>query len=916
MGRLALVLALLFSTFGRLQAQEVDVSGSVVDTSNAPLAYASVVLLQAEDSVIQQFGITNAEGTFSFAKVPQGQYILQCSFIGYQEYSKALEVQGKKEFDAGNIVMKPSVQSLDEIVVEENIVPIRIKGDTVEYNANAFETQPNAAVEDLLKKLPGVQVDKDGNIKAQGEEVKKVYVDGKEFFGDDPKIATKNLPADAIEKVQVYDKQSDNAAFTGVDDGIREKSINLQLKEDKKNGLFGKIEGGYGTNDRYRTKANINRFDKKTQISALGMANNVNEQGFSIEDYINFMGGIQKLMESGGAQLGGDGFQLQIPGANSGISTNLGSGINYNRDLSKKTQLFSNYFFNGVNSKVVDQIDRTTFYQNRTTDEDILNNRSSKSYNHRLNVDVKSKIDSANELRIEASGSFNQGSISRLSQQELSDNLGLQNSAWSQNSAESMGYTTDIDVTHRHRFAKPGRSSVLSSGFNLSKNTGDGEVFLQSQQSAGGNLQSTLINDQYNTNDQSEQAYQASYRYTEPLGKKNYLTAVVSGNLNDKLSERQFFNAETNQFIDSLSRQFTNRFAYATAGLAWKKNKESNSFTIGLNVQASELTGKAKQLGEPVVKQFNNLLPYLSWRINPKKGKYINVYYQTQVNAPTIDQLQPIVDNADPLRIYQGNPNLDQEYQHSLSLNMMRYNQFAFSSWHARINATYVDNKIINQVSISPNFVRLTQPINTDENFTLNTNLGYSKEIKKITFELEGSSAYTRGLLFTENIASTTQNFIQSVDVNVGNRKKEKADITIGGRITENRMVYDDNLKLNNTGYEYLIFADVRFSLKKKWFVAASYDYTIYNNNVLNNQSFPMVRASLSRYLLKNDRGELKLSVFDALNQNQGINYTNQLNYTENRQSNVLNRYVMLTFVYSLSKFGEKGFELKGRRGR
>ena len=246
----------------------------------------------------------------------------------------------------------------------------------------------------------------------------------------------------------------------------------------------------------------------------------------------------------------------------------------------------------------------------------------------------------------------------------------------------------------------------------------------------------------------------------------------------------------------------------------------------------------------------------------------------------------------------------------------MRYNQFAFSSWHARINATYVDNKIINQVSISPNFVRLTQPINTDENFTLNTNLGYSKEIKKITFELEGSSAYTRGLLFTENIASTTQNFIQSVDVNVGNRKKEKADITIGGRITENRMVYDDNLKLNNTGYEYLIFADVRFSLKKKWFVAASYDYTIYNNNVLNNQSFPMVRASLSRYLLKNDRGELKLSVFDALNQNQGINYTNQLNYTENRQSNVLNRYVMLTFVYSLSKFGEKGFELKGRRGR
>lgn len=283
-------LLLLFLVGTTALHAQISLEGQLVDPDNKGLPFATVVLLQGQDSVIAHYGVSDDQGGFKIKGVQKGDYIFQVTALGFESYYKPLELSTNKDLGTVSIARKSEQLKAFEVAAER--VPIAIKGDTVEYNAAAFQTRPNAAVEDLLRQLPGVEVDQNGNVKAQGEQVRKVLVDGKEFFGDDPKMATKNLPADAIDKVQVFDKKSEMAEFSGIDDGERNKTINLELKEDKKNGYFGKVTGGYGTDNRYAGKFNVNRFSKNTQFSALGMGNNTNEQGFSFEDYIGLMGGI------------------------------------------------------------------------------------------------------------------------------------------------------------------------------------------------------------------------------------------------------------------------------------------------------------------------------------------------------------------------------------------------------------------------------------------------------------------------------------------------------------------------------------------------------------------------------------------------------------------------------------------------
>lgn len=351
---------LLFSTT-LLAQNRFDLQAQVVDTLGQPLNSATVMLLHQKDSVMANFGLTDSEGLFSIKKIEAGQYILQITYIGYENYSKNIELNPTTgNLDLGQIILKPAIANLNEVTVTEQHIPLRMNDDTLEYNANAFQTRPGAVVEDLLKKLPGVEVDRQGNIRAQGEQVQQVMVDGEEFFGNDPKIATKNLPADAVDKVQVFDRKSDFAEFSGIDDGNEQKTINLQLKDDKKKGYFGNITAGYGTEDRYAGKFNVNRFGKKMQTSVIGMANNINEQGFSFNDYINFMGGIGNLIAGGGGAVRLNSSDIGIPlGMNqNGITTTWAGGANLSYKLSKKTKLNGSYFYNNmsnVNKRTVSQ---------------------------------------------------------------------------------------------------------------------------------------------------------------------------------------------------------------------------------------------------------------------------------------------------------------------------------------------------------------------------------------------------------------------------------------------------------------------------------------------------------------------------------------------------------------------------------
>ncbi|MGA1495401.1 MAG: carboxypeptidase regulatory-like domain-containing protein, partial [Rhodothermales bacterium] len=349
-----LTLFLAFLLVGSVRAQDrFDVTGVVVDSAGVGLQGATVVALTATDSTLTKFATANSDGVFTLRRVPTGDYVLQITFVGFQTIQKDFSLVDA-DFDAGRMVMQVQTEELDELVVSAEHIPMVVKRDTLEYNANAFATRPNAVVEDLLRRLPGIEVEADGSIKAQGEDVQKVLVDGKEFFGDDPKIATKNLPAAAIDRVQVYDKKSDMAEFTGVDDGQEQKTINLELKEDAKNGYFGNVSGGYSADGRYDGQASINRFSPTTQLAFIGNVNNVNRQGFSFGDYMSFMGGMGALA-NGSFRVGDGGINIGND-LSDGFSETLALGLNVSRDFGSDTEIRSSYFLSSIENNQVRSI--------------------------------------------------------------------------------------------------------------------------------------------------------------------------------------------------------------------------------------------------------------------------------------------------------------------------------------------------------------------------------------------------------------------------------------------------------------------------------------------------------------------------------------------------------------------------------
>ena len=398
------IITLLSFSFLSAQAfsQNGTVKGIAFDTSiNQAVPNATITVLKKKDSSLVTFSMADNNGRFNLSEIPNGEYRLLLTQVNYRNTGKVFTIDNEhKNVDLGNVIMNDKNKVLDEVVVEAP--PVTMIGDTIQYNAGSFKTQPNASVEDLLKKLPGVKVDKDGNVKAQGEKVQKVLVDGKEFFGNDPKMATKNLPADAIDKVQVYDKLSDQAQLTGFDDGNSEKTINLKLKKDKKKGAFGKINAGAGTDDRYQGKFNVNSFKGARQMSVIGMGNNTNAEGFSFMDILNFTGAMNQLKNGGGniniSISQDDPIAGLLGGNNSGINTTWGGGINYNNIIGTKTDFQSNYFYSRYNPVRISNVQRQYFVPANLYKQNSYSNNLNN--NHRLNFSADYQIDSFRSIKI------------------------------------------------------------------------------------------------------------------------------------------------------------------------------------------------------------------------------------------------------------------------------------------------------------------------------------------------------------------------------------------------------------------------------------------------------------------------------------------------------------------------------------
>lgn len=879
---------------------------------------ATVLLLQKTDSTFYKYSVSNQDGNFSILHTEKGEYLLQVSFIGYETYYQATNISdiSPSEINVGDIFLSTKSELIKTVEIEEEMIPIQIKNDTVEYNADAFKTNPEASVGDLLKKLPGVEVDKNGTVKAQGEEVKKVLVDGKEFFGDDTKLATENLPADMVKKVQVYDDQSDISKITGIDDGDRTKTINLKLKKDRKKGLFGTIEAGGGVdndkNGMYDNKFNINKFKEDMQLSTLGMLNNANKQGFSYRDYINFVGGGQNL---GGnfRNIGNNsnGIPIGSGSSNDGLTQTFAGGINLNYDFTPSINFSGNYFYNQLDKDIVSVSNKQYLTGVDSSNFKALENEVENQFNqnHRLNLKYTQKIDSTQDLKVTGNFVLSQGRTSTLN---TNDNITFDgyyiNRSKANNNSTGDYLSGNGSLVYGKRFHKKGRSMVMNFALGNSDNGKDYNIL---------NYNNFFVSDtsiqQFQSETNNQFNYEGKIAYTEPVGKGKYLELRYQRTNYQTTYEKRFFDIDPINsqeiFNKTLSLNYDNSFVFDQYGMGLQVNTLKSNITGGVDLQNANLNGEIISNFSSIQKNNWYVLPSLKWRFNTNKTARLTFNYNTNVQQPSIEQLQPTLDNSNPLFLYQGNPNLKSEYNHSARLRLMSFNQFTFTNVFAMLSGNYTLNKITNSQTIDSLFIQTTTPINVDYDYSLSGYFYFGTPIRPIKAKINFgfNTNYNNSISFINTIRNNVDRITNIFDVSIENRKKEIVDAKIGTRLTLNNTKYSKNTSLNQDYISTQYYADLFIDFLKTWSFNSSLEYTFYQgDNFTNNPSIPILKAYISKRFLKGNAGLIKLAVYDIFNQNVGINRISQFNYIEDQRINSLGRYYMLSLSYKITRFGGK----------
>jgi hypothetical protein len=899
------------------------IRGVAYDTlAKQSVVNATITLMLKKDSSLVSFTMTDNSGRFELTNVPPGEYRLLITHVSYHNANKIVKIDdAQKNAELGTLVMNDKNKVLNEVVVISEAPPVTLVGDTIQYNAGSFKTQPNANVEDLLKKLPGVKVEKDGTVKAQGEQVKKVLVDGKEFFGNDPKVATKNLPADAIDKVQVFDKLSDQAQLTGFDDGNSEKTINLKLKKDKKKGLFGKVNLGGGNDGRYQGKFNVNSFRGARQMSVIGMGNNTNSEGFSFMDVLNFTGALNQLKNGGGninISIGPDDpMSGLLGGNNNGINTTFGGGLNYNNIIGTKTDFQSNYFYSRYNPNRQTNTQRQYFlpanFYRQNAYSDNLNN------NHRANFNADYQIDSFHSIKISPNFSYQATKNRSLTDYSTLSETGSKiNEGITDNLTNSEGYTLGTNILYRQRFHRKGRTFSVNLLTNLNSSDGDGR--LQSITSFYDQAGSFIRRDSINQKTNSEaglKGYNVRAVYTEPIFKRTLLEFSVGNSYSKNTSSKTTYdynnsNGKFDQLNDFLSNDYENSYRYANGGLRLRKQTKNYNYMAGVTWQNAELEGRITSgiKDSVITKNFHNLLPNARFQYNFSKFKNIMLNYSTSTNQPSVAQLQPVPDISNPLYVILGNPNLKQEYSHSLRLNATFVNPFKNRDFFVFFTFMKTQNKIVNYDRINSLGVDSVMPVNVNGVYNMNGNMSFGFPVRflKGTMNISSVASYYHGKQFVATPNATEINVIKTLSVGPELRldmnPSEKINLSFSAGVNHSNSKYSVQSARESKYFTQSYSAEFNWDLPKRFFFSTDFDYSVNNLSADYNAKIPLWNASISKQMLKFNRGELKFAVKDLLDENIRVNRNTNQNYIEDSRTNSLRRFFLLSFTYSLTETG------------
>lgn len=904
------------------QTKNGSVSGKVVNSKDQlAVDFASVAVKSLSDSSVAGVTNTQPDGTFTIAGLAPGSYRVSVAYLGLKSLNKDFTVTiAAPKVNIGLLAMENTGLDLKTVEIVGAVTPVVVKTDTVEYNAGAFKVRENAVVEDVLKKLPGVEVAKDGSVKAQGETVTRVRVDGKDFFGSDPLLATKNLPADMIDKIQVIDLLSDQAQFTGVDDGNREKIINITTKKDMKHGYFGNSSVGGGTDGRYDGSVNVNKFKNDQQFSLIGQFNNVNKQSFGGGATGGGGGG------GGGRRSGGGGFN---PGGGNtgagqqGITTTNAVGLNFADIYKNDTKITASYFFN----KTSLDNQQTSLRQNllgdsRTTFDEALNSQTDKK-NHRFNFMLDTKLDSTISIRVQPNITYTETGLDQNS--NYTNNYGSYVTTGTQAyRTNSTAPTVSNNLLLRKKFSKAGRT--LSLNVNTSINNSDATNY--------NDILNNTVNGGVETNEQTRQLNDQNAKslnnttrlvYTEPLDKTLNLEVNYQNMYSTDRSERMTFNFNpiTSQY-DLPDFKYTNTYENRTMtnalGTSLNKNGAKYNWNIGVGVQHTDRKNDNLTTGSLFNQSFYNFIPTAQLRYNFSKSKRLVIRYRGNTQQPSISQIQPILDNSNTQSIAIGNPDLKPSFSNNLTVFYNNFDFAKFRSLFVFANFSQTFNAFGNSSTLitdqaSENFGKLeVVPVNVDGVYsgTLGSSLGLPIiKGNKLNLNIDLSGNYARGVNFTNALQNITN------DLSVTNRYRlvssmDKLDLTagIGGSI--NRATYSAQPSANTTYYTLNPTIDVSYMFPGNIRLAVDVDY--YQNTGRGeafDTNYTLLNSYISKQFFKN-RGTFKFAVNDILNQNQGITRTSSNNTITDLRYNVLKRYAMLSFTYSLSQMGGKRTDRMG----
>ena len=894
-------LLFLFPILSWAQQSRV-VTGVVVDTSGAPLRDVYINLISGKDSLTS---VSDAKGLFKFDPVKFTEFTVTTNSVGFQNYAKTyLFPTNASTLKINKITLTVKTHELSEVVITSN--PVTVKEDTIEYRASAYKVREGAPVEDMLKKLPGVTVDKDGNVTAQGTVVKRVRVNGKDYFGGDVQTATQNLPADIIENVQMIDDYGERANLTGVKEGDPEKILNINIQKGKRKGSFGNGTVGAGTDDRYLVRVSANNFNEDRQISLLGSLNNTNANLF------NFNGGGK-----GGGARGANVGSAERSGSGDGITYSKSLGLNYRDNWGKNITSYGSYSFSGRSNNTVGTSFEQDFNPLNSSTNARSNTSNTNSSNHRLTENIEYKIDSSDYLKVTPYFSYASSNSSGLGVSQTSK---ISYSTLNNNQSGSNSTTPAFgsDLFYLHRFKKRGRNINITSSIDYSSRDQ-----LRNIQNSYINVDSTLTpplvtqanQNQAIDNNNNNTTTNIRVSYDEPISKYTALDFSYAWNQSVSKTTRDVDDVDlltgikTKNMVQSnnYSYQFvTNRFGVNLHSFTTKYN-----YLVGIVAQPSNLTGD--DIGRNIKTKNTdfNIAPTARFVYNFSRSNNFSVTYGGTSREPSFSQLQPVSDSSNLKNIVTGNPNLHAEFTNRFSIQYNKVGLLTGSSFFSNISFNETQNKIVSSRVNDPRGTGTsTSYLNTNGFNALNGNLSYTKPLanRKFTYTISGAASYDNNISFTDNQKNMGRNWVYTPGARIRLDIPDVVDLDLNGSYNVNTTTTKYTTYTSSTTVNSLT---IGLNGKNFFFKDYTLGYDLsktYNTGYIStvNSNPTLLNLYVEARFLKNHAGTLRFQGYDLFNQNTGISRVVNGTIITDYQNNRLGRYYLLTFNLRLQKFAGK----------